>query len=263
LSIQACDRDSSGRWLRLAGATFLCLIEAAQAGGLRAQELKEPEIIPRSAWGALPPKTELMQEQKPNEIMIHHTGARQQPRVSIEAKMRGLQHFGMTAGRVGILSKPEWGDIPYHFYVDFAGKIAEGRDITFAGDAATSLDNDGRIQITVEGDFEREQPTAEQLSSLTALVTWLALAYGIPPDGISGHGDYDQTDCPGRNLKPFLEDLRKAVAGGEGDERQTSDVEKQGPDMEKQSSGVAKQRPEIVDERQGPDVEKQGSDVEK
>jgi N-acetylmuramoyl-L-alanine amidase len=233
LSIQVCDRDLSGRWPRLAGAAFLCLLAAVQAGGLRAQELKEPEIIPRLAWGALPAKTELMQEQKPNEIIIHHTGARQQPRVSIEAKMRGLQHFGMTPGRVGRLSKPAWGDIPYHFYIDFAGKIAEGRDITFAGDNTTSIDNDGRIQITVEGDFEREQPAPGQLASLTTLVVWLSAAYGISPEGISGHGDHDQTDCPGRNLNPFLADLRKAVASGEGDEKQTSYGEKQGSDVEK------------------------------
>jgi hypothetical protein len=174
-----------------------------------------------------------MQEQKPNEIIIHHTGARQQPRVSIEAKLRGFQHFGMTAGRAGVLPKSAWGDIPYHFYIDFAGKIAEGRDITFAGDSATSFDNDGRIQITVEGDFEREQPSAAQLSALTTLTIWLSAAYGIPPEGISGHGDHDQTDCPGRNLNSFLGDLRKAVAGGEGDEKQTFDVEKQSSDVEK------------------------------
>lgn len=226
MSIRACDHDISGRWLRLAGAAFFCLCEAAQTGGLLAQEVKEPEIIPRSAWGALPPKTELMQEQKPNEIIVHHTGARRQPRVSLEAKMRGFQNFGMTPGRVGLLSKPAWGDIPYHFYIDFAGKIAEGRDIDFAGDNRTSFDNDGRIQITVEGDFDREEPSPEQLSSLTRLVVWLALKYGIAPEGIAGHGDYDQTDCPGRSLKPFLENLRKAVEGGDVDERQTSDVEK-------------------------------------
>jgi hypothetical protein len=242
LSIQACDRDLSRRWLRLAGVACLFLFGVTRTDGLRAQEFKAPEIIPRSGWGALPPKTELMQEQKPNEIIIHHTGARHQPRVSIEAKMRGLQHFGMTPGRVGALSKRAWGDIPYHFYVDFAGRIAEGRDIDFAGDATTGFDNDGRIQITVEGDFERERPGAEQLSSLTRLVTWLAAVYAISPEGISGHDDHDQTDCPGRNLKPFLEDLRKAVeSAGAGNEKQSLDLEKQGSEIDKQGSDVEKQ----------------------
>ncbi|MGO8954324.1 MAG: peptidoglycan recognition family protein [Rhodomicrobium sp.] len=152
-----------------------------------------------------------MQEQKPLEIIVHHTGERQQPKVSLEAKMRGLQHFAMTPGRVSIFSKPAWGDVPYHYYVDVNGKIAEGRDINFAGDATTGFDNDGRIQITVEGDFEREQPTQSQLASLMKLVRWLAQTYGIPPESISGHGDHDQTNCPGANIKPFLEELRKAV----------------------------------------------------
>ncbi len=152
-----------------------------------------------------------MQEQKPAEIIVHHTGTRQQPRVSLEAKMRGFQDFGMRAGRVGPLPKPAWGDIPYHYYIDVAGKIGEGRDISFAGDNATAFDNDGRIQITVEGDFEREQPTEGQLKSLMQLVTWLAVTYGVPAEGIFGHGDFDQTGCPGRNLRPFLDELRKAV----------------------------------------------------
>jgi hypothetical protein len=152
-----------------------------------------------------------MQEQKPGEIIIHHTGEHQQPKVSLEAKMRGLQGFSMRPGKVGTLSKPAWGDVLYHFYIDVAGKIAEGRDVNFAGDSTTKFDGDGSIQITVEGDFEREEPTQEQLASLMTLVTWIALKYGIPAEAISGHSDHDQTDCPGKNLKPFLEGLRKAV----------------------------------------------------
>lgn len=198
------------RWLRRTGIVllFFCVSSGLPCA---AQEVTEPEIVSREAWGARPANTDLMQEQKPLEIIIHHTGERQQPRVSLETKMRGLQDFSMKAGRVGLLSKPAWGDILYHYYIDVAGKIGEGRDITFAGDSATSFDNDGRIQITVEGDFEREQPTQAQLKALMQLVTWLALQYGIPAEGIAGHGDFDQTNCPGRNLRPFFEKLRKAA----------------------------------------------------
>jgi hypothetical protein len=154
-----------------------------------------------------------MQVQKPSEIIIHHTGERQQPRISLEVKLRGLQGFSMKPGRVGLLSKPAWGDVPYHFYIDVSGRIGEGRDISFAGDATTSFDNDDRIQIVVEGDFEREQPTQAELDSLRQLVVWLAAKYAILPEYISGHGDHDQTDCPGKNIRPFLEELRTAVQG--------------------------------------------------
>ncbi len=193
--------------------TFIAFFQCGFAFG---GDIKEPDIVSRSAWGALPAKPELMQAQKPVEIIIHHTGERQQQRVSLQSKMIGLQEFSMKPGRVGLLRKPAWGDVPYHYYIDFAGKIAEGRDIDYAGDATTSFDNDGRIQIAVEGDFEREQPSKEELSSLMKLVRWLSWAYSIPAESIAGHGDFDQTNCPGRNLRPFLEELRKAVRDDTG-----------------------------------------------
>lgn len=174
--------------------------------------ITEPQVVPRAAWGALPPKAELMQEQKPTEIIIHHTGERQQPKISLEAKLRGLQGFAMARGKVGSLSKPAWGDVPYHYYIDVSGRIGEGRDPGFQGDGVTTtFDNEDRIQIVVEGDFDREQPTKAELESLKTLVVWLAMKYGISPENIAGHGDYDQTDCPGANLKSFLEELREVV----------------------------------------------------
>jgi hypothetical protein len=204
--------SSSEAHLRFAVLFLLSLcVAAAEAQPSVALEPTRPEIVSREAWGAQSPNTELMQEQKPAEIIIHHTGALQQPWVSLEAKLRGMQNFSMNPGKVGLVAKPAWGDILYHYYIDLSGKIAEGRDVSFAGDAATNLDNDDRIQIVLEGDFEREQPPKAQLESLTRLITWLAAVYGIAPANISGHSDHEQTGCPGKNLKVYLEELRKAV----------------------------------------------------
>jgi hypothetical protein len=205
--------DFSSRipWARIFCALIFGLCAIAQTAAADSYGISEPQVVPRSAWGAQPPNADLMHEQKPAEIIVHHTGEKQQPKISLETKMRGLQGFAMTPGKVGHLSKPAWGDVPYHYYIDFSGKIGEGRDIGFAGDGVTSLDNEDRIQIVVEGDFEREEPTKAELDSLMKLVTWLALKYAIAPESIAGHGDYDQTDCPGANLRPFLEELRKAI----------------------------------------------------
>ncbi len=159
----------------------------------------------------MPPNAELMQEQKPAEIIVHHTAERQQPKLSLEVKLRGLQGFAMKPGKVGSLPKMAWGDVPYHYYIDVSGRIGEGRDPGFAGDGVTNFDNDDRIQIAVEGDFEKEEPSRAEVELLTKLVIWLAAKYGVAPENISGHGDYDQTNCPGRNMKPVLEGLRSAV----------------------------------------------------
>jgi hypothetical protein len=198
---------------RLLSALVFCLL-AASARPVFPAPLGEPQIVSREAWGALPPKAELMTEQKPAEIVIHHTGERQQPKISLEVKLRGFQGFAMSPGKVGALSKPAWGDVPYHYYIDVAGRIGEGRDPGFQGDAVTKFDNEDRIHIVLEGDFEREEPSKAELESLTKLVTWLAAKYAIAPEAISGHGDHDQTNCPGRNLKPILEELRSAVRAG-------------------------------------------------
>jgi hypothetical protein len=191
-------------------ALVFCLL-AVFPGPAESAQIAEPLILPRAAWGALPPNAGLMTEQKPAEIVIHHTGERQQPKLPLETKLRGLQGFAMSPGKVGSLSKPAWGDVPYHYYIDVSGRIGEGRDPGFQGDSVTAFDNEDRIQVVVEGDFEREEPAKPEIESLTKLVIWLAAKYVISPEAISSHGDHDRTDCPGKNLKPYLEDLRKAV----------------------------------------------------
>jgi hypothetical protein len=209
------DRKGSCRFrtrgARFAGVLVFFLFAGAFASPALSAETSEPQILPRAAWGALPPNADLMTEQKPSEIVIHHTGERQQPRLPLETKLRGLQGFAMSPGKVGSLSKPVWGDVPYHYYVDVSGRIGEGRDPGFQGDGVTAFDNEDRIQIVVEGDFDNEEPSKPELESLTKLVVWLAAKYAIAPEAISGHADSDQTDCPGENLKPYLDELRKAV----------------------------------------------------
>ena len=153
-------------------AVFFCVCAAAQAAPAEPGGITEPQIVPRGAWGALPPNAELMQEQKPAEIIIHHTAERQQPKLSLEVKLRGLQGFAMKPGKVGLLPKPAWGDVPYHYYIDVSGRIGEGRDPGFAGDGVTNFENDDRIQIAIEGDFEREEPSKAEIESLTKLVVW-------------------------------------------------------------------------------------------
>jgi N-acetyl-anhydromuramyl-L-alanine amidase AmpD len=173
-----------------------------------------PQIVPREQWGAKPAVKELMKPQKQAAIVVHHTSSRRQPKVSLEKKLKGLQSFSQREDKVAGKKKPAWGDVPYHYYIDASGRVGEGRNINFAGDTNTSYDPANNILIVVEGDFESEMPSGEQKSALKTLVVWLARNYKIPASRITGHNDQAQTDCPGKNLKPFLEDLRKAVSGG-------------------------------------------------
>lgn len=171
----------------------------------------KPEIVSRKSWQAKPANTTLMRKQVPREIVLHMTAVRQQPGISLERKLRGLQGFSMRPGRVASRQKPAWGDVPYHFYVAESGRIGEGRDLAYAGDTNTPYDPADRIHVVLEGEFDTEQPTAGQISALTALIEWLSASYGIGPEKISAHKDHVATTCPGKNLFDLLPQLRKAV----------------------------------------------------
>lgn len=189
---------------RLACVGALALLFSASAAPL--------EIVSRTAWKAKVPDAKLMKQQEPRSIVIHHTSVRQQPNVSLERKMQGLQSFSRVPGKVGNNPKPAWGDVPYHFYVDARGRVAEGRDVNFAGDSNTKYDLKDRIQVVLEGDFEREEPSAQQLAALQELLTMLSAKYKISPQRITGHNDHAATDCPGKNLKRHFQNLRKGIA---------------------------------------------------
>ena len=176
-----------------------------------AQQPKRPEIIKRSEWGAKKPVSE-GRKHKIEFITIHHTATIQKPDVAIATKMRNLQAFSQRDDKLDTGKfKPAWFDIPYHYYIAVDGKIAEGREIEFAGDTNTEYDPTGHALVVVEGSFNKEEPTAKQIESLKTIVAWLARKYKVPAESIKGHDDYAKTGCPGENLKKLFPEVRKGI----------------------------------------------------
>jgi hypothetical protein len=168
-------------------------------------------VLPRESWGAAAPVAP-MRRHAPHRITIHHTAGRQRPERPLEEKLRGLQRFSQTesplaGGRV----KPPWPDVPYHFYVDLRGRVAQARDTAYAGDTNTSYDPAGHLLIVLEGNFEEEYPTAPQMEALRRLVLVLARQWGIPGSRVGKHNDFADTACPGDHLEVWLPDLRALV----------------------------------------------------
>ena len=181
----------------LAPLLAVCVVATAHA-------TDAPQIVTRDQWGAKPPVTERMERQSPTEIVIHHTGVRQQPKLSLERKLRGLQGFSQ--------GEKKWGDSPYHYYIDVTGRIGEARDVAYAGDTNTAYSVQDRILVVLEGHFDTETPAPEQVAALKQLIAWLSAKYAIAGSKISGHNDHVPTDCPGKNLKTLLPGLRRSAA---------------------------------------------------
>jgi hypothetical protein len=199
------------RWSRLSVVGAIIVASVAAAGSSFSEDFFPPNIIPRSEWKAKPVNREGMRLQKPLGIIVHHTSSRQRANLPIEKKMLNLQAFSQAPGRVEGQAKPAWGDVPYHYYIDFSGAIAEGRDVYLAGDTNTGYDTSNLIQIALEGDFEREKPTEPQIMSLISLMTWLSHKFNIASDRIKGHNQIAATDCPGRNMKATLSDVISGI----------------------------------------------------
>ena len=187
------------------GWCFFLMIGSVLGNDFGTNDLK---IVTRKEWQAKDPVTTM----KPHElkfITIHHTATKQKPGVSAALKLQHLQAFSqredtLSSGK----KKPIWPDVPYHFYVTCDGEIGEGRDIHFVGDTNTEYDPTGHILVTLEGNFEVEEPTKEQMKAAKNLVAWLAEKYKIPADHIKSHKDYAKTACPGKNLYGRLGELR-------------------------------------------------------
>lgn len=171
-------------------------------------------MLTRSEWGAQPP-TRPMREHVPSRITIHHTGEPSRPELALAAKLRALQAFSQRDERMsdGGMHRA-WPDVPYHYYIDTYGRLAEGRDWHYAGDTNTSYDPAGHLLIVLEGNFEKEQPKPDQIKTLLVMLEWASARWHIPADSLAGHRDFARTACPGANLYAQLDALRAALRRG-------------------------------------------------
>lgn len=173
----------------------------------------EPEIMSRMEWGAQPPVIDLVPHHV-KYITVHHAGVARKTEPSFAQRMRNLQSWSQRDDELaGGKKKPMWSDIPYHYYIDWDGTIAECREIIYPGDTNTSYDVWGHALICLEGSLSVDEYTKEQKESLRKLVTWLSWRHRVPSTKIKGHKDYapGETSCPGDAAYADLPELRRHV----------------------------------------------------
>jgi len=133
-----------------------------------------------------------------NTIVIHHSA-------TVYSTPNEIQDLHMD-GR-------GFADVAYHYLIDSDGIIYEGREINIRGAHVQGF-NTGSVGIVLLGNFNEQQPSQAQLSSLRVLVDYLRYTYEIRY--LAGHKDYpnqspDGTECPGDNLYPLLPEIARSL----------------------------------------------------
>lgn len=189
--------------------------------------------ISRAGWGAVAPRftgnTEgrydsvtnpngyaLYSELRPGKslasvfdtITIHHAGNRIGNSNPIPS-MKNIQSEQLASG--------DFADIAYHYGIDAAGNIYEGRSLGARGAHAEGK-NTGNIGVLFLRDFEPgpaydidstddTNPTVAAVKAAETLVKSLDINYGI--SSVKGHSSAigGGTECPGSLLQPFVPQL--------------------------------------------------------
>ncbi len=133
-------------------------------------------------------------------ITLHHSGDEQPLRAGddVPKKLRALQSWGA--------SDRNWWDVPYHYLMGLNGEVYEGRDYHFMGETNTAYDPSGHFLISVIGNYNKQEPTPALLASIANVMAWAVSEFDVPLENIGGHYNYADTDCPGKNLRKYLED---------------------------------------------------------
>ncbi|WP_328288311.1 peptidoglycan recognition protein family protein [Streptomyces blattellae] len=167
-------------------------------------------------------------------ITVHHTAT---PNADPDpaATVRGIYEYHAITN--------DWGDIGYHFLIDEAGTVYEGRysgddgmpAFDANGDLVTAFHtggyNSGNLGIALLGTLTDQAPTDAAKASLTRLIRAITRLGGLDPQArvtfvnpvngvtkdvntVSGHRDWMETECPGQTMYDLLGEVRAAAAGG-------------------------------------------------
>jgi hypothetical protein len=146
--------------------------------------------------------------QRITSITLHHEGSPKPllPTDDPVAGLRALQSWGER--------DRNWWAVPYHYLIDLDGRVYEGRDWHYMGETNTTYDPSGHLLISILGNYNLQEPTQAELDAIADVMAWAVKKFDVPLDSIRGHYNYAETNCPGKNLRKYLEDgtFRRMVA---------------------------------------------------
>ncbi|MES2735651.1 MAG: choice-of-anchor D domain-containing protein [Verrucomicrobiota bacterium] len=188
------------------------------------------EIVTRAGWGAVAPNAHTLTMPDFQHVTLHHTSNAN----TGAAEMQRIQHMHMSlfpyvSPYDGPFQGKNFVDIGYHFIMDKAGVVYEGRQLEAApgapGGSYTAGEHVGAnntvagIGFCTMGDYEGTEgnetwPAARQ-KDLEKAVSALCRRYKLPAAKLSYHKALAVSPggslCPGSNYIPTIPDIIKHV----------------------------------------------------
>jgi hypothetical protein len=165
-------------------------------------------VIPRSAWtNAGPRKSNINPMNGISCITLHHDGMNAFGSTAQSDAARRLDQIRNSHLQRRAKTGEQWADIGYHYIIDPAGRVWEGRSIQYQG-AHVQDQNEHNLGILVMGNYDRQQPTAASKATVDAFVAMQMNRYRIPLARVRTHRELAPTECPGDSLQAFMNQTR-------------------------------------------------------
>lgn len=159
-------------------------------------------LVPRTEWNSeLPKPWKLRIAEAFDRVTVHHSGATPNYHTARSQILRDMEGVFVSH------SHRNYGDIGYHFIIDYAGTVWEGRSLAYEG-AHVVCQNERNIGIMVLGNFEDQKPSARQTETVSRLFGLLQQRFKIKTHRIFGHRDLGHSVCPGKQLYTYVRQLR-------------------------------------------------------
>jgi tetratricopeptide (TPR) repeat protein len=165
-------------------------------------------VISRENWNAKPPHRNIEPMGRVDKITVHHTGGdlfTGSTRADAAEEIRRIQKYHQN--------EQGWADIGYHYVVDRAGNIWQGRRLAYQGAHARGAANYGNVGIVLLGNYCQQGMTQAQRESLGLLVEKLCEHFNIPAQRVYTHREIanGKTDCPGPVLTRCVREIRESL----------------------------------------------------
>jgi hypothetical protein len=167
---------------------------------------RDVPLMRRSEWTVVAPRLDRMRKAgRFHRLTIHHSGSTKAVHTIKNAVIHDLDGV-LTSHR-----QRRYGDIGYHFIIDYAGRVWEGRSHAFQG-AHVLGENEGNLAVMLLGNFDKQKPSEQQLVSMYKTIHALRKQYAIPSKSVYGHRDLGASACPGKNVYSHILKLRKIAS---------------------------------------------------